>query len=112
MTTTFERLVAMLVKDYNVSPDQIAPDATMESLGIDSLGVAELLFTVEDEFKIELPNTPVTLATVGEVARFIDRLVAAQATPPNATASERPTKPPPTPAAHTATTVDAALPTS
>jgi acyl carrier protein len=38
-------------------------DAPLEALGIDSLGVAELLFTVEDEFSVRLSPNSVPLAT-------------------------------------------------
>ena len=78
MTTTFERLCAILQKDYKLALDQLTADAPLEALGIDSLGVAELLFNVEDEFKINLPPEPVQLLTIGDVAQFIDRLIAAQ----------------------------------
>jgi acyl carrier protein len=78
MTTTFERLRAILVNDYKLEPAQVALDAPLESLGIDSLGVAELLFNVEDEFGIALPPEPVLLPTIADVVRFIDDLVAAQ----------------------------------
>ena len=78
MTTTFERLCAILQKDYKLALDQLTADASLETLGIDSLGVAELLFNVEDEFKINLPPEPVQLLTIGDVAQFIDRLAAAQ----------------------------------
>lgn len=78
MTTTFDRLCAILLKDYKLTPDQLTADAPLEALGIDSLGVAELLFNVEDEFKISLPPEPVELLTIGDVAQFIDRLIAAQ----------------------------------
>jgi acyl carrier protein len=78
MTTTFEHLRAILVKDYKLDPDALTLDAPLEGLGIDSLGVAELLFNVEDEFKITLPPQAVTLPTVGDVVRFIDDLMAAQ----------------------------------
>ena len=77
-TTTFDRLRAILMKDYKLEPDQLTLDAPLEALGIDSLGVADLLFNVEDEFKISLPPEPVQLLTIGDVARFIDQLVAAQ----------------------------------
>jgi len=70
--TTFERLCAILQKDYKLTPEQSTADALLEALGIDSLGVAELLFNVEDEFKINLPPEPVQLLTI------IDRLIAAQ----------------------------------
>ena len=76
--TTFERLQAILVKDYKLAPESLTLDAPLEGLGIDSLGVAELLFNVEDEFGIQLPPEPVQLPTVGDVVRYIDELVAAQ----------------------------------
>ena len=79
MTPTIERLRSILVKDYKLAPEALTPDAPLEALGLDSLGVAELLFNVEDEFKIRLPPEPVPLATLGDVVHFIDALVAAQA---------------------------------
>jgi acyl carrier protein len=78
MNTTLDRLRAILVKDYQLAPELLTPDAPLEGLGIDSLGVAELLFNIEDEFGIALPPDPVNLSTVGDVVRFIDQLMAAQ----------------------------------
>lgn len=78
MTTTLERLRAILVKDYKLAPESLTLDAPLDGLGIDSLGVAELLFNVEDEFKVTLPPEPVQLPTVGDVVRYIDALIAAQ----------------------------------
>lgn len=79
MTTTFERLRAILVKDYQLAIESVTPDVPLEGLGIDSLGAAELLFNVEDEFAISLPPEAVALATVGDVVRYIDELIARQA---------------------------------
>ena len=76
--TTLERLRAILVRDYKLAPEALVPDAPLESLGIDSLGVAELLFNVEDEFGITLPPEPVQLPTIGDVVAYIDGLVVAQ----------------------------------
>ena len=81
MTNTFERLSAILIRDYPLDPAALTPDATLEGLGIDSLGVAELLFTVEDAFAIQLPPEPVALSTLGEVVAYIDGLIAAQQPP-------------------------------
>ena len=92
MTTTFERLRAILIKDYQLAPESLTFDAPLEALGIDSLGVAELLFNIEDEFRVTLPPEPVQLATIGDVVGFIDDLVAAQrggaAPAPEATAPD------------------------
>ena len=78
MTTTFERLSAMLTKDYKIPPESLTLDAPFEGLGIDSLGMAELMFFIEDEFKVKLPHEPVELPTIQHVVRYIDDLVIAQ----------------------------------
>ena len=78
MTTTVERLRAILTRDYPLTPGMLALDAELEALGIDSLGTAELLFTIEDEFKVSLPAEMVEITTLGDVVSFIDGLVAAQ----------------------------------
>ncbi len=78
MTTTIEQLGAMLTKDYKIPPESLTLNAPFESLGIDSLGMAELMFYIEDEFKVKLPYEPVELPTIGHVVRYIDELVADQ----------------------------------
>jgi acyl carrier protein len=79
MDTTIDRLRALLVKDYKLDPAMLVPDAPLDELGIDSLGVAELMFNIEDEFKVTIPGDhPVALKTVGDVVDYIDGLVATQ----------------------------------
>ena len=77
MTTTLERLSAILVKDYMIPPESLKLDAPLEALGIDSLGMAELLFHLEDEFKISLTKESEALQTVGDVVSYIDTLLTA-----------------------------------
>ena len=96
MTTTLERLRAILVRDYRLDPEALVPEAPLEGLGIDSLGVAELLFNVEDEFSIALPPEPVQLPTLGDVVRYIDQLVAEQHAGTGATAALGASDPPST----------------
>ena len=96
--TTFDRLCTILTKDYKLEAGQLTPDAPLEALGIDSLGVADLLFNIEDEFSVTLPPEPVPLLTVGDVARFIDELVArrpGQAAAPPAALPESTSSPAP-----------------
>ncbi|MEO7152720.1 MAG: acyl carrier protein [Burkholderiaceae bacterium] len=76
-TDTYERLGAILARDYKVDQSTLAPESRLDALGIDSLGVAELLFNVEDEFHIVLPPEPVDLPTLADVVRYIDALRAA-----------------------------------
>ena len=81
MTTTFERLRAILAKDYQLAPERITLDAPLEALGIDSLGLADMLFNIEDEFHIILPAEAVELPTIADVVAFIDGLIAKQSNP-------------------------------
>ncbi len=76
-TDTYARLGAILARDYPIDPAALTPESRLDALGIDSLGVAELLFNVEDEFKITLPPEPVDLPTLADVVRYIDALRAA-----------------------------------
>jgi acyl carrier protein len=78
MTTTFERLRATLIKDYKLSADVLVLEAPLEDLGIDSLGTAELLFNIEDQFGVTLPPDVVQLTTLGDVVNFIDDLIEKQ----------------------------------
>jgi acyl carrier protein len=75
---TRERLQHILETDYDLPPEKLAPDASLEDLGIDSLGVMELLFKVEDEFKIRVPTFQVSLSTVQDLVDYIDELAKAE----------------------------------
>jgi acyl carrier protein len=78
MTTTFEWLRATLAEDYSLEPAALTPDASLETLGLDSLAVAELLFAVEDKFKITVSAEPPPLKTLKDVFQFIDAQIAVQ----------------------------------
>ena len=78
MTNTTDLLREILARDYKLDSSALALDTPLEGLGIDSLGVAELLFTVEDEFKIKMSTEPVRLSTFGEVVDYVDKLITAQ----------------------------------
>ena len=75
MSTTFDRLSTILQKSFNLGPERITADATLASLDIDSLGTVELLWQVEEVFRITIPAAPMDLATLSDVVQHIDRLV-------------------------------------
>jgi acyl carrier protein len=78
MDTTQERLSALLTRDHRVPADQLTLDAPLASLGVDSLATVELLWSVEESFRIQLPRDPPALVTFGDVVRYVDGLVAQQ----------------------------------
>ncbi|MBW2416711.1 MAG: acyl carrier protein [Deltaproteobacteria bacterium] len=67
-------LAETLSGTYDVDPDAIHPQATLADLGLDSLTVVELLFDVEDELGITIPEG-VTFQTLAEAAALMDDLV-------------------------------------
>jgi acyl carrier protein len=76
--STFQRLQRILSKEFEVATDVVTPTARLDSLGIDSLAVIEVIFRLEDEFKISFPQDPGELSTIGALVSAIDQLVAQQ----------------------------------
>ena len=76
---TFERLGALLQRDFDVKPESLAAEATLESLDIDSLRMIEILFCIEEEFGISVPaehnELRSRLKTLGDLAAYIDSLL-------------------------------------
>ena len=76
--TPYAFLADVLTEKYEVDPDAISPEATLTELGLDSLTIVELLFDVEDEFGIEVPEERATFETLAEAAALVDELVQAK----------------------------------
>ena len=76
--TPYAFLAQVLSEKYDVAQEAISPEATLEELGLDSLTVVELLFDVEDEFGIEVPEERATFQTLAEAAALVDELIQAK----------------------------------
>jgi acyl carrier protein len=88
MTPTFEGLRNIIAKDYRLSPEALTPETSLEDIEIDSLGLIELIFVLEDEFRVKAPDARREFATLGEVAAFIDELIAARDAPAGSLAAK------------------------
>jgi acyl carrier protein len=71
-------MAEVLTEKYDVDREAISPEATLTELGLDSLTIVELLFDVEDEFGIEIPEERATFETLAEAAALVDELVQAK----------------------------------
>ena len=78
MTTTYDRLIRILMKTYKLDPAAVTPQLRLDEMGVDSLGVGLLLFDVEDEFKIKFERDPGPLQTLGDVVLYIDQVIGEQ----------------------------------
>ena len=75
--STLERIKKLFIEKFDFTEDVLAPDATLESLGLDSYDKLEFMFSLEDEFKInflerQVPNT------VQDVIDIIEKLLSEQ----------------------------------
>ena len=68
----FEKLAKYAAKQLDLDIAEITPDATFESLGIDSLDVVEMIMDLESELGVELEMEDQKIATFQELADFIE----------------------------------------
>ena len=71
----YEKLVSYAAKQLDLNADDITPESTFESLGVDSLDIVEMIMDLESELGIELEMEDQKITTFGELAQFIDSKV-------------------------------------
>lgn len=70
---TIDEVREVLVENLDLDPEVVTAEATMESLGVDSLDMVELICDIEDRCDIEF-GEPEGLKTVGDIVAHIDSL--------------------------------------
>tara|TARA_R110002072_G_scaffold6690_9_gene38353 strand:+ start:620 stop:877 length:258 start_codon:yes stop_codon:yes gene_type:complete len=80
-----DQVIAIIAEQAVLEPEDVTPDSTLESLGIDSLGLVESIFAIEEAFDISVPfnaNNPTDsdfdISTVASIIAGIERLKAEQ----------------------------------
>lgn len=78
-----QRIRAIIAEQAMLEPEQVTDEATPADLGIDSLGLVESIFAIEEEFDISIPfnaNEPekseFDISTMGTIIAAVRRLVA------------------------------------
>jgi acyl carrier protein len=78
-----DRVIRILAEQAVLERDQVAPEMSLEELGIDSLGLVESIFAIEEEFDVSVPfnaNEPsksdFDLTSVASVIAAVEKLVA------------------------------------
>lgn len=67
----FEKVKEILMKELNLSGEEVTMEASFEALGIDSLDLVELVMQLEEEFDINMEETE-GMKTVKDVVRYIE----------------------------------------
>ncbi len=50
-----DKVIAIIAEQAVLEPADVTLDSTLEDLGIDSLGLVESIFAIEEEFDISIP---------------------------------------------------------
>ena len=68
----YEKLVSFAAKQLELDVNEITPESTFESLGIDSLDIVEMIMDLESDLGVELEIEDQKITTFQELADFIE----------------------------------------
>jgi acyl carrier protein len=78
-----DKVIAIIAEQAVLEPSDVSPESTLEDLGIDSLGLVESIFAIEEEFDISIPfnaNNPeesdFDISNVSAIIAGIEKLIA------------------------------------
>jgi acyl carrier protein len=76
------QVIGIIAQQALLEPSDVTTDSTLEDLGIDSLGLVESIFAIEEAFDITVPfnaNAPTEsdfdISSVGAIVKAVDALV-------------------------------------
>ncbi len=80
-----ERVIKIIAAQAVLEVEDVSGDLTLEELGIDSLGLVESIFAIEEEFGIDVPfnaNEPESsdfdISSVDSIAEAVEALLKEQ----------------------------------
>jgi acyl carrier protein len=81
-----DRVIRIIAEQAVLEPGDVSMDQTLDDLGIDSLGLVESIFAIEEAFDISVPfnaNEPekseFDISSVAAIVAAVEKLVAEQA---------------------------------
>ena len=80
------KVIEIIADQAIVEPSDLSDESTLESLGIDSLGLVESIFAIEEAFNIQIPfnanqpdESPFDISSVATIVKGIEQLIQEQA---------------------------------
>jgi acyl carrier protein len=80
-----DRVIRIIAEQAVLEPSDVSMDQTLDDLGIDSLGLVESIFAIEEAFDISVPfnaNEPAQsefdISSVAAIVAAVEKLVAEQ----------------------------------
>lgn len=82
-----DKVIAIIAEQAVMEPRDVTDSATLEELGIDSMGLVEAIFAIEEAFDIQVPfnantpdESPFDISNVASIVAAVEALVTEQAT--------------------------------
>ena len=82
-----DRVIQIIAEQAVLEPSDVSMDQSLEDLGVDSMGLVEAIFSIEESFDISVPfnaNEPekseFDITSVASVVSAVEKLVAEQST--------------------------------
>jgi acyl carrier protein len=79
--SNLERIKKIIAKQLDINPSELTETTNLQEAGFESLDVIEMIFGLEDEFKIDIPFNaneadPSEMKTVGDIVRMVETRLA------------------------------------
>ena len=81
-----DKIIKIIAEQAVLETSDVTMESTLEDLGIDSLGLVESIFAIEEEFDITVPfnaNEPTKsdfdISSISKIIEGVERLLKAQA---------------------------------
>lgn len=79
--TLTARVIGVIAKTQHIPPETVTEESTFEQLSIDSLDGLQILFALEEEFKIDIPDEAGRqITSVSQAVAGVGELLARKAT--------------------------------
>ncbi len=80
-----DQVLSIIAHEAHRAPDELRADMTLEELGLDSLGLVEVIFAIEEQFDISVPfnandtaQAQFDISSVGAIVRAVERLISGE----------------------------------
>jgi acyl carrier protein len=74
-----QRVLKVIATSKRIPPETVTIDSDFQALGIDSMDAVEILFALENEFDITIPDEEArSVRSIRDMCAGVDRLVAAK----------------------------------
>ena len=70
----FDKIKAILVDQLDVDENKVTMEASItDDLGADSLDIADIVMSIEEEFNVEVPDDKLqNIKVVGDILKYIE----------------------------------------